>query len=156
MTQNQYEIVKGLSQSRLMVRFDQLRDPTPRTLVFGYDLYQSTCHVYTNGKEFVVLRYQGDHEPHTVVRTQSLTALHIPSKRAYPEACDFEMASLLKEAGVEVKGTQVSIKDLHQLECFMCGHCSISEDCATIEALHERSGCYSEQAVIRKIKGECL
>lgn len=62
----------------------------------------------------------------------------------------------LKEASVEVKGTQVSIKDLHTLECFMCGHCSISEDCATVDALHERSGCHSEQAVIRKIKGECL
>lgn len=44
----------------------------------------------------------------------------------------------LKEVGVEIKGTQVAIKDLHTLECFMCGHCSISEDCETTETLHER------------------
>lgn len=62
----------------------------------------------------------------------------------------------LKEAGVEVKGTQVAIRDLHQLECFMCGHCSISEDCATIDTLHGRGCSGSEQVVIRKIKGECL
>lgn len=41
----------------------------------------------------------------------------------------------LKEVGVEVKGAQVAIRDLHALECFMCGHCSVSEDCATMEAL---------------------
>lgn len=61
----------------------------------------------------------------------------------------------LKEAGVEVKGTQVSIKNLHTLECFMCGHCSISEDCATVDALHER-GCHSEQTMVRKIKSDCI
>lgn len=61
----------------------------------------------------------------------------------------------LKEVGVSVKGTQVAIKDLHTLECFMCGHCSMSEDCATMGALHERP-CHSEQSVVSKVKRECL
>ncbi len=46
----------------------------------------------------------------------------------------------LQAAGISVHGSQVQVSDLHMLECFACGHCSISEDCATITKLHE-TGC---------------
>lgn len=58
----------------------------------------------------------------------------------------------LKEVGVDVKGPNVAIGDFHTLECFACGHCSISEDCHTIGTLNSKP-CHSDEALLRKIEG---
>lgn len=43
--------------------------------------------------------------------------------------------SKLKKHGIHVEGTHVSIHDLAQLEHYVCGFCSISDDCATHRAM---------------------
>lgn len=57
----------------------------------------------------------------------------------------------LKEVGIHVKGAQVAIQDLPQLECFACGHCSISEDCETLANVH-RGQCHSDKVLLSKVK----
>ncbi|MFZ4540968.1 MAG: Crp/Fnr family transcriptional regulator [Rickettsiales bacterium] len=47
----------------------------------------------------------------------------------------------LKEHGISVQGTHVSIHDLKRIEQYVCGVCSISEDCATHKAMEKKSSC---------------
>lgn len=42
----------------------------------------------------------------------------------------------LASLGVHVRGSQVEIRDPHALECYVCGHCSIADDCTTLASLH--------------------
>mgnify|MGYP002144465014 FL=1 len=41
----------------------------------------------------------------------------------------------LKKNGVDIQGSHASIQNLRQLECFVCGHCSIEGECSTRRAL---------------------
>lgn len=56
----------------------------------------------------------------------------------------------LQDVGVTVSGTNVSIIDMHRLECFVCSHCSVSDDCATLDSV--RSHCGSQKTVLGKIQ----
>jgi CRP/FNR family transcriptional regulator, dissimilatory nitrate respiration regulator len=47
----------------------------------------------------------------------------------------------LKEQGISVEGTQVKITDLKRVEHYVCGICSIAEDCPTHQALQKKTGC---------------
>lgn len=44
----------------------------------------------------------------------------------------------LKDHGIIVKGTHVSITDLERIEEYVCGFCSVSEDCATHQAMEKK------------------
>jgi len=44
----------------------------------------------------------------------------------------------LKEHGISVDGTHVSISDLARIEQYVCGFCSIAEDCTTHKSLEKR------------------
>ena len=46
----------------------------------------------------------------------------------------------LKDQGLVVEGTHVSIQDLKRIEHYVCGFCSISEDCTTHQAMEARLG----------------
>ena len=45
----------------------------------------------------------------------------------------------LKEHGITVEGMQVKITDLSRIEHYVCGMCTVSEDCATHKALEKKA-----------------
>ncbi|MBN8530900.1 MAG: Crp/Fnr family transcriptional regulator [Alphaproteobacteria bacterium] len=47
--------------------------------------------------------------------------------------------SKLRENGITVKGNSVVIHDLQRIEDFVCGFCSIAEDCPTHQALERKA-----------------
>jgi len=47
----------------------------------------------------------------------------------------------LKDHGIIVKGNHVAITDLEKIEEYVCGFCSIAEDCSTHQAM-EKKGCH--------------
>ena len=44
----------------------------------------------------------------------------------------------LKDHGIAVKGTHVSITDLKRIEEYVCGFCSVSEDCTAHQAMEKK------------------
>ena len=44
----------------------------------------------------------------------------------------------LREQGITVAGTHVSIKDMRKADNFACGECSVADECGTHRALHEK------------------
>jgi len=44
----------------------------------------------------------------------------------------------LRDQGITVTGTHVSIKDMRKAGTFVCGECSAVEECGTHQALHEK------------------
>lgn len=85
-----------------------------RTLLYGYDYDQATCHVYlTEGwEEVVFVRYDKNRtilntfrfdfanpDKSSIVSSGNL----IPFKRLYPEACDFDLCCLLAEYGYHLE-----------------------------------------------------
>lgn len=55
---------------------------------------------------FYVCRYQGPRGKVLCKKTSAITQEDLPSKRAYPERCDFGFAQLLKMAGLRVFYTE--------------------------------------------------
>ena len=47
----------------------------------------------------------------------------------------------LKEQGISVTGTRVAIHDLGRIEQYVCGFCSIADDCTTHQALEKKTIC---------------
>jgi len=45
---------------------------------------------------------------------------------------------LLRDQGITVTGTHVSIQDMRKADNFVCGECSVANECATHRVLHER------------------
>ena len=44
----------------------------------------------------------------------------------------------LRDQGITVDGAHVSIKDMRKADNFVCGECSVAEECATHRVLHEK------------------
>lgn len=44
----------------------------------------------------------------------------------------------LREQGITVSGTRVSIKDMRKAGNFVCGECTVAEECGTHRLLHEK------------------
>jgi hypothetical protein len=107
-----------------------LRNQTPRTLVWGYTHERESFHVYLD--EAGVIRrvvYSGlASVPETLKllsadseNTLQTNAQYAPSKRAYPEACDFEFCALL--AGRDVKPSFTAYDDKRDLSKAFHGLC---------------------------------
>lgn len=87
-----------------------LGDLSNRTLLYGYDLDRTTVHTYLQDEVVHVVRF---HPPsfddaQNVVRVRSYeqsetlpVGLLIPSKRSYPESCDFEFTLWLMDHGFD-------------------------------------------------------
>lgn len=69
------------------------------TLVYGYDIDRATVHIYVEEDQFVVLRYRMD-TLYDIIRTDELRQEHLPTKRAYLAACDFEACLTMKGKGL--------------------------------------------------------
>ncbi|MDO8414849.1 MAG: hypothetical protein Q7S87_01410 [Agitococcus sp.] len=99
-----YDRLKQVTQSSISGA--QLRNQTPRTLLYGYTLARQDWHVYldTQGQIHQVC-YHDAAQPkdrmlfqHRVEPFEDNSDL-IPSKRLNPELCDYEFCSLLRAAG---------------------------------------------------------
>lgn len=87
---------------------ESLENKSSRTLIYGYSIDRETIHVYLNNdKKIVKLRYKGHSLVDSEVEGDNGIDAHslVPSKRAYPEACDFEFCKLMMAAGVSITFT---------------------------------------------------
>jgi hypothetical protein len=85
-----------------VIQGSMLKNQQNRTLIWGYTLERMDFHVYLkNGDIYIYVEGQPLVEESTV--TSNLW--YVPSKRAYPECCDYEFCCLLKQAGVNIPFT---------------------------------------------------
>lgn len=84
-----------------LITASDLKDQTPRTLLYGWICSGDTWHVYidynTEGDaEIHTVCYYGDNMAEIDVK---YNAMFVPDKRLYPEYCDYEFCSLLLKHG---------------------------------------------------------
>lgn len=84
-----------------VININDLKDKTPRTLLYGYTADRDTWHVYINehSDEIMTVVYQGKGRDMSLLRIEENCA-YIPNKRLYPSCCDFEFCKLLKREGL--------------------------------------------------------
>lgn len=111
MNRDQYDALRALQGAiEDTINVKDLRDKTPRTLLYGYTLERATHHVYICpnkppelGGAIVVHVYRdgSEYKPLNYSRGESLpTHRMIPDKRLYPERCDYEFCLMLKQRGL--------------------------------------------------------
>lgn len=86
-----------------LIKGSELKNQESRTLIYGYDLDRNTFHVYLKNGEIMTVMYDFDGEV-TPVRVDGNFGF-VPSKRVYPESCDYEFCMLLRARGVEIPYT---------------------------------------------------
>lgn len=95
-----------IETTQVCVSVDQLKDRRERTLLYGYNLDRTTVHVYL--KDGVIHYYHYDHNDIQIAYC-SCTRMHaqslVPTKRLYPEVCDFEFCTVLASMGVHLPFT---------------------------------------------------
>lgn len=108
MKKQELEYLRRSSSDGDFIKGESVNDE-PRTLIYGYTLARETFHAYLDSDRkinVVIYEHQGnvvDHikEGKNGIRVKDL----IPSKRAYPERCDFHFSMLLKSKGVDIPFT---------------------------------------------------
>jgi hypothetical protein len=85
-----------------------LANQTPRTLLWGYDLERNSWHVYLD--EFgIINRVHYAYLNHLISFVQehqvSENKGYAPTKRLYPEACDYEFSKMLLESNTYMPWT---------------------------------------------------
>lgn len=101
MNKDEYRVLTE-DRKPLGVSVDELKDKTPRTLIYGYTAERHTFHTYLEGDEIHVVVY-GFENDLIYYRTSASGLTHedcVPRKRIYPEACDYEFCEILKSRGV--------------------------------------------------------
>jgi hypothetical protein len=87
-----------------------------RTLLYGYTCDRSTWHVYLKNGEIHTLRYISVKSTREILVTSNKD--YIPDKRLYPERCDFEFCSFLKNLGYSLPFTTWTEMAAEQQEAF--------------------------------------
>jgi hypothetical protein len=116
MNRDEYKTLTTSSPAKnAVITADQLLNRMPRTLIYGYTLERHTFHVYLGLDEAIhVLVYKDVSDDPETGAARYLILDHagpggrqlesnrefLPSKRAYPESCDFEFCKVLR--GVEL------------------------------------------------------
>lgn len=80
-----------------------LKNKYPRTLIYGFEINRETRHIYlSEAGELVDVTY--NHNKVLLREVRGSLDLHecVPSKRAYPSACDYEFCALMLKRGVKV------------------------------------------------------
>ena len=115
MTPEQYAALQQKAERPTKPRGASLSDQTPRTLIYGYTLERNSFHVYLDGGKIHALIHDADglliwHD----TEDGDLTFAHcIPSKRAYPQDCDFEFCVQIKDSGCAIPFTVSDWKGAH-------------------------------------------
>lgn len=106
MTREEFEEIKNI-HTTTTIRISDLKNLKDRTLIYGYTLERHTFHLYLKEERFnlFIYKYKGDF----VSRLRHLEIIDVntclPSKRAYPESCDYEFCKLVKSRGGEISYT---------------------------------------------------
>lgn len=102
MKKRHFEHIESLYFEPNLLTVDDLTDKTPRTLLYGYTADRKTWHVYLEPDtlKIVTVSYKD---------TDRLRKIHVtynddfvPTKRLFPEACDYEFTKLLFHRGVKM------------------------------------------------------
>lgn len=105
MTEKEYESFNGKDPLKKVITPRCLSNQKNRTLLYGYTLERDTFHVYLFGGVIYRIVYKShiDHS-HDIIDFKCSSSFvnngqFIPSKRLYPERCDYEFCTLLRNAG---------------------------------------------------------
>ncbi|MEG0869653.1 MAG: hypothetical protein RSG77_21810 [Hafnia sp.] len=108
MRQEQYEQYRNAKNQDPMLAVGSIPDATrDRTLIYGFHCdTRHTIHSYLEAGEIHILTYNSDqvtisHQHGTSVPISDM----LPSKRAYPEACDYETSLLIASRGFDISFT---------------------------------------------------
>lgn len=107
MTKNEFLSLTDVVAQRKVLRGADLKNQTPRTLIYGYTCNRDTFHIYLDTQgiiwKVVYENSSSQSRSHGLSRQNETDVLdnqdYVPDKRMYPEACDFEFCQLLKEHG---------------------------------------------------------
>jgi hypothetical protein len=89
-----------------MVSIYDLFNMNERTLLYGYDFDRNTYHVYLKAGLIHLFIYQYDGTVIKYEKAEVFPGLElIPPKRIYPETCDLEFCTVLKEKGLNMSFT---------------------------------------------------
>ena len=108
MNQEEFDKLSTSVELDPIIKVSDLNNATPRTLVYGYTLERDTFHLYLGeDARFHLDVYDGD--DFRVIPEFSADRIHpsncVPSKRAYPAACDAEFCTLLQQRRVSLSFT---------------------------------------------------
>ena len=106
MTPEEYKIINSIGADvEPPIKGSELKNQTPRTLLWGYNFERESWHVYLDSDGVIqrVIYGFGD-ELLSDKDEETLETSHDypPPKRLYPEACDFEFCELLRRRGVSL------------------------------------------------------
>lgn len=98
------EEFKNLQNVNILLTAKDLINHTPRTLLYGYDIYRNTVHTYLDDNlRIITLKYGYKERPTCLFLTNNHE--YVPSKRLYPERCDMEFCKLLISLGINLPFT---------------------------------------------------
>ena len=107
MNEAEYEQLSNVTKHPPLFHISDLADQSDRTLLYGWNLDGAgTVHVYVEDRKLNILVY--NHDEHILFeRCGSELKIEdmIPSKRAYPERCDYHFCELLMESGINIPFT---------------------------------------------------
>ena len=147
MTSEELRIVKGLRSDPKMIKVDDLKDKSDRTLLYGYTCERKTWHVYLKSGNIHVIEYRHDYTrylPDELVEIEpKCNEDYIPDKRLYPTACDFEFCMMLKSQCCDLPFTSednrqkeiyygYTVEDA-ELNCLDCKNGDNPENCNKCE-----------------------
>jgi hypothetical protein len=95
MNKEQFHDLTDMTEINKFITGSDLKDVTNRTLLYGYTCARDTWHVYLKNGHITTVVYKHDEKPTLVEVVEN--RYYIPSKRLYPECCDYEFCKLLKE-----------------------------------------------------------
>lgn len=113
MNKTAYESLLQQAKETPWIHVYELRDNTPRTLIYGYTCERNTFHLYlSEGGYFtrLIYSYDGVEISSEIGKSISLRDC-VPDKRVYPEACDAVFCSMLMSRGQSVSFTNFTERD---------------------------------------------
>ncbi|GAB6464345.1 hypothetical protein CON36_32320 [Bacillus cereus] len=99
MNVREFEKLKKIQKEKEQVlTIDDLTNKEDRTLLYGYTCEKETWHVYVkNNAIYTLVNPYGNNVEYVEIESNQE---YVPDKRLYPERCDFEFCSLLKQKGI--------------------------------------------------------
>jgi len=120
---NETDMSNLRSDQIIIINVNELRDKTPRTLLYGYTCNRDTWHVYLDKNEQINLAvYEGSRTGNYISHSTKMKfEAHslIPNKRVYPAACDLEFCELLKSKGIEIPYTTYQKRETKQFHGYL-------------------------------------
>jgi hypothetical protein len=119
MNQQEYEQLRTNTVERKVLGLVDLVNRTPRTLIYGYNIDREDFHVYIGADNLIHILLYSERDGAKEGEPKYYELHHrfgecggaeentdfVPSKRVYPESCDYEFCQVLKRYGVNIPFT---------------------------------------------------